>query len=198
MIPFPLPYAPPDAGLLVYFPWFSQNQCFHSIIVILYIFSIIPYSHPDLLSRGVVCKRVKTVSEKTFLYNWTRRTSRDIQELVRTKFWIFKKISKWVYITSFPFHPDTYSVISLEKVTPFMRTASLNNQIALRCVQCEKGDRSRVRPSVLCRKEQLLRRRGHRESAGVTHAPEGVGSPFSLSAVHGGSRALWCVLSPSV
>lgn len=61
-----------------------------------------------------------------------------VQELVRTKSRIFKKISKWVYITSFPFTLIPYPVSSLEKVAPFLRTAALNNQIALRCVQYEK------------------------------------------------------------
>ena len=51
-----------------------------------------------------------------------------------------KKLSKWVFITTNPFHPDDVSSEHLEKINSFWGVAALNDQLALLKCRYQKED----------------------------------------------------------
>lgn len=57
----------------------------------------------------------------------------------------FQNISKWVYTTSFPFHPDPLPVGVLEEGSAFLRTTALTNPIALRHMPEGEGEGGRLK-----------------------------------------------------
>lgn len=85
--------------------------------------------------EGLCARGSKQFQRKTFLYNWTRKTSRS--GIGQDKITNFQKNFKMGLHNLLPFHPDSLPSKQPRKA-PFLRTAALNNQIALRCVQYEK------------------------------------------------------------